>query len=191
MFKYWRRFDTNGVREWTVTTASLRQDLQREVLLPEPLEPLPATFGLSLWHTAEQALGAKRAHWLELKFPDAPGKGWWFICLHPDSPSQSTSKQFIQKQWFLMFYDITLTLASSIFLGGRGVKSLTLSLVQSKFSSHDGPFSTTSRHLRSCDFTAIGPRVPHGVPGGWNNPFTLESGGWRPSQCNRESSSTA
>ena len=56
-------------------------------VLREPLEPLPAA-GLWVWDSLLSTLrGPRERTGLGLKFPDAPGKGWWFICLHFPIPS--------------------------------------------------------------------------------------------------------
>lgn len=139
MFKYWRRFDTNGVREWAAQQLRCGR-IYRGRCFGGTSWALSSNWTLSLWHPAEHAPGAKAERTgLGLKFPDAPGKGWWFICLHFPIPSLNLlANNLFRNSDFLCFKLITLALASSHLSRRTCVKSLTLALVQSKFSSHGG-----------------------------------------------------
>lgn len=107
MFKYWRRFDTNGVRESTLHNGSSAAGSTKGGSLLEPFRPLPATkFSESVtryWVLLGQGWSTQELDGTFLMQQERSSDLLVFISGFSLSLSQPICKQFIQKQQFLLF----------------------------------------------------------------------------------------
>lgn len=155
MFKYWRRFDTNGVRESMQHNCFSAAGSSKGGVLPKPFRSLPAT-KLRIWDTLLSAGvgggGDKAESTLDLDGnflmqQERTGDlfvfiSWFLLSTHLKTIYSETAVSYIY-----IFKDTTLTLAHSYLPTRMCVKSLMLAPVQSKFFINGGSSPRTSRPL--------------------------------------------